>query len=135
MAKKQPPITGIGPNGLRRKISEEVEDLSIKLTEREISEERARATALVQEIEQKEAEIKASTSEARGEVKKLKAKLTAAVNAAQSGQKIAPVAVDMWLEDDEIIRIRRDTGDVLSTRRASPEERQELLEFGSGAES
>lgn len=132
--RKPPPVTQIGPDGLRRKLGEEVEDLTCKLTEAQIQDERARVTQLVQEIAKKKADLAAYAAAERAEIKKLEAKRDASVSAAQSKERVEPVVVETWLEpDNEVTRIRVDTMDIISTRKASQAERNEMLDFGGDA--
>ena len=132
MKKKQPPVTTLDADGQpRRKLSEEHEDMTVHLTENQISDERARVCSLMQEVEKLDAEVKSATAGTRARIKELKAKIAASVAAAQSGSRVESVLVETFMKyDGEIVRVRVDTNDVLSTRRASDVERQEILEFG-----
>lgn len=132
--RKPVPITSMGPDGPRRKFHEEVEDLSVKLTEAQIRDERARAVGLMQEIDKRRAELAASSALERAAIKELEEKRKASIAAAQSGERVDPIVVETWLEPDgEVTRIRVDTMDIISTRKASQAERQELLEFGGAS--
>ena len=85
MKKKQPPVTTLDADGQpRRKLGEEHEDLTVHLTEDQISDERARVCSLMQEVEKLDAEVKSATAGTRARIKELKAKIAASVAAAQT---------------------------------------------------
>jgi hypothetical protein len=124
------------PGDIRgRKLGERVETITETLSPRQIEEARTKVCDLTRSRNTLDEKRKASASEFNARLKELDAMIDEELDAAASGRRDVEVTIEEYLTpQNQVIRYRTDTGELLGDRAARAEDLQELLPLGDDPE-
>jgi hypothetical protein len=116
------------PNPRGRKLGERTETISRRLSATEIQGEYVRAGELMRQQTDLEEKKKAAGSEFTARIAEIKSKRNEALGAAATGQRDEEITVEEWLTpQNQVQRIRADTGELIGDRQARADDLQENL--------
>ncbi len=123
MAKRKDPGDRI------RKLGEREEQITVKLTQIEIEDQRHQVMMLLDDIDKIDQGLKAIKAEAKGRKDAILARIAEARRQESSGRRTDDVVVEEWLtQGNEVVRVRTDTGEQIGDpRTARAAELQEKL--------
>jgi hypothetical protein len=126
VSKKSNPRSKAEPG--KRKLSERTEPVPERLTTKELDEERTRVCDFIRDRSQLEDKRKAASAEWKARIAETDSQIAQSLDVVQRGWRNVDATIEEWLTDtNEVIRMRPDTGEVLSTRAARPSELQEPM--------
>ncbi len=111
-----------------RKVGEYQDTTVRELSPAEIEGERSKICDLLGRRDNLEGALKATKAEYRAKLESIKDRIERALNTATTGRQEIEVDIEEWLtRGNEIVRVRADTGEVLTRRTATASELQENL--------
>lgn len=112
----------------RRKIGERTETVVEKLSPMQVDDARERVCTLMRSKEELEAKRKSTNADFKSKITEIDGDIDAALTHASTARRNVEITIEEWLTDqNEVIRVRRDSGEVIGTRNARIDELQESL--------
>jgi hypothetical protein len=112
------------PDERVRKLGEREETISEKLTQIEIEDERSRVCGWIQTRDELDTKRKSVNADFKAKI----AEIENALGAITKGRRDTDLTIEEWLtRGNEVVRVRKDTGEQIGARNARAEELQEKL--------
>ncbi len=117
-----------------RKLGERRETITVDLSPTEVEEEKTLVMDLLGRRQNLEAAKKSTMADYKAKIDKVSEQITSSCRVATTERREIEIDVEEWINrNNQVVRIRRDTGEILGEpRTARADELQEAL-FGNGA--
>jgi len=116
-----------------RKIGQRIESITVNLSPMQVDDERAKVVALHREIDKAVEDQKNASAKAKAHLTDLRTRQTDHVRAATTARRDEEITIEEWLTaENEVIRVRTDTHEIVGARNARAEELQTDLPLAEG---